>query len=352
MIDEPLEEVIDQPTLFDMEPAWREYWDDSMPEFEQANQQPKSTINVQFKTDADRRAFLTLLGEDPARQKSIWYPKVNYLKMSQATPPGIRVGVNRYPIYVISKGRWDSRQTSRALEKLGIDYKIVVEPQEHEQYVKHIAPEKILTLPFSNLGQGSIPARNWVWEHALGTGARRHWILDDNLEGFYRLNQNIKAKVIDHNPFTPAETLADRYENVALAGLQYEMFVPRRSPMPAFRLNTRIYSCILILNSLPHRWRGRYNEDTDLSIRVLKDKWCTILLNAYSCNKAPTMTMGGGNTDELYAGNGRLKMAESLVAQHPDIVRVTQKWGRPQHHVDYSVFRFNKLKLKEAPGGE
>lgn len=124
------------------------------------------------------------------------------------------------------------------------------------------------------------------------------------------------------------------------------MFTPRRMKQPPYRLNTRVYSCILILNSLVHRWRGRYNEDTDLSIRVLKDGWCTILLNAFSCNKAPTMTMGGGNTDELYADDGRLRMAESLREQHPDVVKVTQKWGRPQHHVDYSQFRFNQLKPK------
>jgi hypothetical protein len=39
-------------------------------------------------------------------------------------------------------------------------------------------------------------------------------------------------------------------------------------------------------------------------------------------------------------------MAESLREQHPDIVTVTEKWGRPQHHVNYKVFKNNKLKLK------
>ena len=51
------------------------------------------------------------------------------------------------------------------------------------------------------------------------------------------------------------------------------------------------------------------------------------------------MTMKGGNTDELYKDDGRLKMAESLRDQHPDIVTITQKWGRPQHQVDYKVFK-------------
>jgi hypothetical protein len=59
------------------------------------------------------------------------------------------------------------------------------------------------------------------------------------------------------------------------------------------------------------------------------------------------MTMKGGNTDELYQGDGRLKMAQSLYEQHPDVVTITEKWGRPQHHVNYKIFRNNKL-IKKA----
>ena len=59
------------------------------------------------------------------------------------------------------------------------------------------------------------------------------------------------------------------------------------------------------------------------------------------------MTMGGGNTDDLYKQNqkmdGRLLMAQSLRKQHPDVVRIIKRWGRWQHLVDYSKFRANKL---------
>jgi hypothetical protein len=200
-----------------------------------------------------------------------------------------------------------------------------------------------LKLPFSNLGQGSIPARNWIWEHAKRSGARRHWILDDNMDGFYKLNGNVKAKVTEENPFSLAEDFSDKYENVALAGLNYEFFAPRREKIPPLYLNTRIYSCILIANDLPYRWRGRYNEDTDLSLRALKDGLCTVLFNYFLCKKMPTMTMKGGNTDELYAGDGRKAMADALAELYPDVVTVTKKWGRYQHRVDYRKFAKNKL---------
>lgn len=322
--------------------AWRKEWKD-MPDFRQENQTPASVINVQFRNLQDRRDFLTLLGEQPHRLKSIWYPKMEYLKQSDQNAAAVVVDPNRYPVYVISKGRWEKRLTAAALERLGISFHIVVEPQEFDRYASEMDYRKILTLPFSNLGQGSIPARNWVWEHALSTGAARHWILDDNMDGFYRLHENLKRKVVDCNPFTPVEDFVDRYTNVAISGMQYEFFANRRSKMPPYVLNTRVYSCILIKNDIPYRWRGRYNEDTDLSLRALKDGWCTVLFNAFLAKKMPTMTMEGGNTNELYLDDGRLKMAESLKEQHPDCVTVTRKWGRWQHHVDYSHFKRNKL---------
>jgi len=229
-----------------------------------------------------------------------------------------------------------------------VPYYIVIEPQEFDQYVAVIEARKILTLPFSNLGQGSIPARNWVWEHSIKRGAARHWILDDNISHFYRFNRNLRVPVTSGAIFLVAEEFVDRYENIALAGFEYETFVPLKQKHKPLRLNTRIYSCILIKNDIAYRWRGRYNEDTDLSLRVLKDSWCTILFIAFLADKVETMKMEGGNTDELYQDDGRLKMAQSLQRQHPDIVKIGRRWGRWQHVVDYRPFKGNKLIKKEG----
>ena len=258
----------------------------------------------------------------------------------------------KYPIYIISKGRADTRFTSRTFEEMGVPYRIVIEPQEYDKYAAVIDPKKILVLPFSNLGQGSIPVRNWVWEHSISEGHKRHWVMDDNIRYFYRLNRNKKVRVKDATILRAAEDFSDRYENVKMTGLNYAFFCPAELKRPPYYVNTRIYSCILLNNDIPHRWRGRYNEDTDLSLRILKDGYCTILFNAFLCGKMATMTMKGGNTEEVYAKNqqefdNRRTFAESLKAQHPDVVEITMKWGRWHHHVDYSVFR-HQLKLKEG----
>jgi hypothetical protein len=253
----------------------------------------------------------------------------------------------RYPIYIISKGRWESRMTSRTLDKINVPYKIVVEPSEYLNYKSVIDDHKILMLPddFSKLGQGSIPVRNWVWDHAIKEGWERHWLFDDNIARFYRMNHNRRISVGSGTIFRCAEDFTDRYENVAFSGLNNISFAPDRNDrIPPFILNTRIYSMTLINNALPYRWRGRYNEDTDICLRALKDGWVTILFNAFLGDKRPTMTMKGGNTDTIYnTGDQRKEFAESLKRQHPDCVEVVWKFNRWHHQVNYTLFKKNKL---------
>lgn len=385
-----------QDALFDVDPDWKDLWQ-GMPDYSHEDLMPWQTVMVHFKTQKDREDFARIVGQTlHAKTKFIWHPKAEIRKAADKVYAGGPKVAPRYPVYIISKGRWESRLTSKALEWIGVPYNIVVEPQELEQYAAVIPREKILVLPFSNLGLGGIPARNWVWEHAIATGAARHWILDDNISGFCRFQDNLKVEVDSGATFRAVEDFVDRYENVAMAAFNYDYFAPRKqgAKIRPVTLNTRCYSGILLSNTMtPHRWRGRYNEDTDISLRILKDGLCTVLFNAFLMYKKPTLTMKGGNTDELYAGaeaaaaeweahadgcdicvackdgygsrlppceegrqilekDGRWRMAEHLREQHPECTTVERKWGRWQHQVDYRLFNpalgRNVLKLKEG----
>lgn len=354
-------------TLLKLETDWEKQWI-GMPDFRMENLMSWQSIVVHFANMGDRDKFSKLIDRNLThRTRSIWYPREELGRFAgtcwRSSLPAHQT-VPRYPVYIISKGRWKSRKTARALDKMGVKYHIVVEPQEYENYAAVIDPKKILQLPRENYGEGcSIPARNFVWRHAKKRGADRHWILDDNIEGFFRLNDNLKVPVGDGMVFRAAEEFVDRYENVGIAGFNYFMFAPRKSgDIQPYTLNTRIYSCILIKNDIKVkekidgeekevdlRWRGRYNEDTDLSLRALKSGYCTVLFNVFLAFKSTTMTMKGGNTESLYAQgggfDGRLEMAKSLKKQHPELVKITRKWDRWQHHVDYSGFR-QQLRLK------
>lgn len=252
---------------------------------------------------------------------------------------------SKIPIFVISKGRYDNCLTAKILKKSNIDFRLVVEPKEKDLYYKH--KEKLIILPsdFSELNKGSVPVRNWVWNYSKKQGFTHHWIIDDNIEGLNRLNNNMKNETNISNYFKIMEDFVFRYKNIAIAGPNYYSFCKSTDKIPPFYSNTRVYSCLLINNSIPFRWRGKYNEDTDLCIRVLKKGYCTILFNSLLIGKVTTLRMKGGNENIYSETNNRLEFAQSLADQHPDVVKVTKKFGRFHHQVNYKPFKKNKLEF-------
>lgn len=266
----------------------------------------------------------------------------------------------RFPLYIPSKSRADSRLTVRALQEQGVDFRVIVEEQQWDQYAAVIPERNLLILDpefqrkydtLDDLGdtksKGPGPARNFAWEHAISEGHAWHWVMDDNIKGFYRFNRNLKTPCTSPAFWRAQEDFVLRYENVAMAGPNYFMFQSRKCRAPAFVLNTRIYSCNLIRNDLPHRWRGRYNEDTILSIDMMKDDWCTVQFNAFLQYKMTTQTIKGGNHEAFYEEEGTLPKSEMLCRVHPDISKISWRFKRWHHHVNYDVF---KQRLKFAPG--
>ncbi len=266
----------------------------------------------------------------------------------------------KYPFYIVSKGRWENRPTANTLQRLNIPFFMVVEKNEVLEYSKYISKDKILILPQRYLDEyntfwerakdnkvGPGAARNFCWDHSISLGFKRHWVLDDNIFSIWRLNKNTHIKVESPAVLKCMEDFVDRYENVAIAGPENIAFVFKINKIPPIRLNTRIYSFLLIKNDIPYRWRGRYNEDTDICIRVLKDGWCNILFWAFTMDKASTQTMKGGNTDEFYAAEGTLPKSKILEDMHPDVAKVVWKFNRWHHEINYKPFQKNKLIKKQ-----
>ena len=258
----------------------------------------------------------------------------------------------KYPIFIPTKGRFDTRMTIKTFEKIGVPYIAVVEEQEYNDYAKVVNEKKLLVLPHRD--KGLTVTRNWIWDYALSKGYERFWTFDDNIDLIFRFNRNLKIQVGDGTILRIIEDFTERYKNAIITGMNYFMFASRKSKVPPYYLNTRIYSNMLIKTDIPYRNVTFYNDDTDLCLRVLKDGYCTILFNAFLIRKSQTMTVKGGMTDYYNKTDKRLQFAEELQKAHPGIVKITQKWGRWHHQVDYSGFKNNKLIRKpglEIPEG-
>lgn len=257
----------------------------------------------------------------------------------------------KYPIFIPTKGRADSRLTIKMFDKLGVPYTIFIEKQDYKAYAEHVDKKKIHVVPHKN--EGVTVTRNYMWDYAQQIGAKRYWSFDDNIDGLYRFNHNIKIPCADATVMAVAEDFVDRYDNVAIAGFNYFMFVIRKCIRPPYQMNTRVYSNMLIQTNAknkkgkPYRFATFYNEDTELCLRVLKDGWCTVLFNAFLIYKQTTMTMTGGNTEYYNKTDKRREFVEELIEAHPDLVRITKKWGRWHHQVNYSKFR-QGLKRREG----
>ena len=267
----------------------------------------------------------------------------------------------KYPLFIVSKGRADTRYTARYLDYMNVPYRLVVEPDEYNLYVKAVGDKnKVLQMDMSykekydtcdelglNKSTGPGPARNFVWDYSIDEGYDYHWVMDDNIRSVRRYNKNEKVKVSSGTIFAAMEDFIARYENIAMGGPNYYMFQPSRQKTPPFILNTRIYSCNFIKNSTPFRWRGRYNEDTILSLDMLSARLCTIQFNAFLQEKITTQQVRGGNSAEFYDKEGTLAKSKMQVKVYPDVSRIVKRFGRIHHHVDYSKFKVNKLIKKK-----
>ncbi len=249
----------------------------------------------------------------------------------------------KWPIFIPTKGRADTRMTIRMFQRLGVPFTIFVEAQEAEIYAPHVAPEQIHVVPHRD--KGLTVTRNYIWDYAAERGHEWYWTFDDNIDGLYRFNHNLKTPCADGTILAVVEDFAQRYDNLAITGLNYFMFVKRKYVIPPYIQNTRIYSNMLTRTfakdktGKPFRNVTFYNDDTDLCLRVLKDGWTTVLFNAFLIYKQTTMTVQGGMTEYYQKTDKRLEFVKELQDAHSDIVQLTEKWGRWHHHVDYSGFK-------------
>ena len=235
----------------------------------------------------------------------------------------------QYPIYIVSKGRAEVGRTWKQLRRLGItEFQVIVEADERVAYAEAVGARHILTLPpryqqeydpldgfGARMAKGSGPARNFAWDHAEQRGAEWHWLLDDNLVYFGRLlkgNRRVRlTQPGEGEPlFAEVEEYCSLWRNLGMAAMADWGFAIPQHGHPRAIVNSRCYSCILIRTAAPFRWRGRYNEDTILSLDMLTKRYCTLLFYSHLMKKPSSRTIRGGQYGHhLHDGHGPQEQA-------------------------------------------
>lgn len=256
----------------------------------------------------------------------------------------------RWPVFILSLGRADAKRTTAdLLLQHGIESRIVVEPHEESAYSARWGRERIIVKPdiyqtnfdpldrFSTdsmtLGPG--PARNCILATAREEGHDWYWSMDDDVTRFMRHHRD--------RSFTPAENLVDffielenditQYKNVAIGGprirSQYEQ-------QHRFIKNRAVYGrCFLHRTTTGINVRGRFNEDTVLSLEHLIAGWCTMIFNTHQLDSPEPTTKPGGCTETVYQYGRELRF-KHMAAAFPKFVGTRIKNGKYCSKIQWS----------------
>lgn len=287
--------------------------------------------------------------------------------------------INQYPIFIISYNRAKNHTTAKELAKYGIKHFMVVHKEQIAEYKKYMTAEmqKYTTflefdenykykyetcdnIPHTIKNAGSGAERNFAWDYSIKIGANAHWLLDDNMtfyeiigkskKGVYKRKRCTKKGFI--NNWHKAEHFFNKYENLLMLELKQKDFTINLFTK-TYSLNTRCFSCNLIYNNMPLRWRGRYNEDVILSTDIMYAGYCIASYHGgvLKSKQSTRSAIGGnhkikeGDTNSLYADgfdyrNSSIDKTNLLLKVYPKYYKKVIKYGRVHHE-------YNRKTLKE-----
>jgi len=231
--------------------------------------------------------------------------------------------MNKYTVYIPSRGRAGIIILPKILSDLGINFFIAVEPQEAELYSKHYGSGRILVMAESD--QGVAYARNFIKEHSAKNGEAWHWQMDDNIKSFMVLKEK-KQKSNGLENIQTIENYADQHGNISHIGMAYHTWAFGKKK--EMSINKSPASCFLVNNSVPISFRKGVPVDIDYTLQVLSKGYCTVVFEKILIEKPGPLKMKGGCTEIEYSGDKRFNRSLLLKKYWPDFIDIKFKYGR------------------------
>lgn len=309
-----------------------------------------------------KEEYYSLFGVKESRKQYIHYGDyINFRKGMEL--PKVEIDETilkpKYPIYVISYQRYKTFWTIKSLEEMDIKYFIVIKEREYEDYKSSLERHNYKNYEIIAMSEeferqqnelnnhGGIPQRNKCWSHAKENGFTSHWIVDDNIDGFFIYHKQRRVPFNHYSFFTHLENFRDSIvEPIGLLSPNYTWDFPEIDHRVPFTVNTKNYSCILVNHELLERknivWRKTYNEDVRLTLDCLMNRIRTIGMNQFLIKKMRTGQCKGGN-EEIYKKHTldgfKLKYDEIKEEYPKYISSITKhKDGRSHHKLNLKEF--------------
>lgn len=261
--------------------------------------------------------------------------------------------VQKYTVYIPSKGRPDQNTTYDICKEENIPCKVVVEPQDFEQYAQNIETDDILVLDKND--QGVQYARTWIKRYSIQANEEYHWQFDDDMRSFTMRVDNKNKKVSVRHAISIIEQVATLFENFAVGGMTSSAFAFSK-PAPV-KTNQLGYGCTFINNGFDQEWRDKTVEDWDYTLRALEAGMCTLSFSHINFQTPSSGTnKGGNNLTDWATMEKRKEFYDYFASLWPDnfrVVEITTESSRKGYKLEHKRRFFNdyknlKLKLKTS----
>jgi hypothetical protein len=192
--------------------------------------------------------------------------------------------MNQFPIYIPSKGRYECI-TAKQLIKMNIPFKIVIEPQDLDDYQKKW--KDLLILNRNDMGISYV--RQAIINYAKSNHQKWIWIIDDDItEWWYRagndgcIKTNISClKEVETNILNHPEK-----DIIGQVGLYHCVWACKKNcSIPFISENVGIVQVVAFnLPNINIKYDSDLNgmEDQDLTLRLLKSGIKTLRYNHFS----------------------------------------------------------------------
>ena len=194
--------------------------------------------------------------------------------------------------------------TPRLLEAAHLDYRIVVEPRNYDEYAAANPRANFITLPENR--QGVSYVRNFILKHAYSEGHEYTWALDDDIRSFKYRSSGKAHEASARNALSFVEHVVSDFTNIGAANIADNTFAYGYDQKPPLRINGQVCSVMYLRTDTPAQFRPNTIEDTDYSLQLLHHQYCTLSSKRVTMVKAPDGKLAGGLSATEYPGTGQL----------------------------------------------